>query len=111
MNKLEQILNSNQANIIKGSYKKNEAKAEAYVKGIQKLEQMLQDGMMFGVKADDINTPQYVHQIEIRWLEVENRLDGKGIGDVLSCFDTVFFSREKIMSDTWILSSEIYEEI
>ena len=108
MDDFKDILNS--GNLIKGKYQRDDAKAEAYIKGIENLESMLKSGVMFAYRADDVDTPQYVHQIEIRWLNEENRLKGNDIGSVLSCFETVFFSREKVMNDTWILSSEIYKE-
>ena len=108
MDDFKDILNS--GNLIKGDFIRDEDKASAYSKGIEQLEAMLKSGVMMAYKADDVNTPQYVHQIEIRWLTEENRLKGNEIGNVLSCFETVFFSREKIMNDTWLLSSEIYKE-
>lgn len=110
MDDLEKKLFSGEHNLIKGKFIKDEEKANSYIKGIENLESMLKDGIMFAYKADDISVPQYVHQIEIRWPLEENRLKGNDIGRVLSCFDTVFFSRERIMNDTWLLSSEIYTE-
>lgn len=110
MDDLKKLLDSEKANQIKGKYVRDDIKADAYAKGIEKLEQMLKNGTLLAYRADDVSMPLYVHQIEIRWFEEENRLKGKEVGEMLACFDTMFFSREKIMNDTWILSSEIYKE-
>lgn len=105
---VKELILGESSNIIQGKYVKDEAKAKAYSEGIKLLEKMQGD---FTFKADDVGRPQYIHEIEIKWTEEETELSGRNIGNVLSKFDTLIFTREKVLEDTWVLSSEIYKEV
>lgn len=99
------------SNIIRGKSFKDEAKAKAYSEGVKLLDMLRSELGGFEFKADDVMRPQYIHEITIKWTEVDTEVSGQQMSDILSKFDTMIFTREKVLSDTWILSSEIYKEI
>lgn len=99
------------ANIISGKYVKDEAKAKAYIEGVKLLQSLQDEHEGFEIKADDVERPQYIHEIEVKWTEFETELSGHKIGDILAKFDTMIFTKEKVLADTWVLSSEIYKEV
>lgn len=108
---VERLIMSEDANLIQGKYICDKAKVKAYKEGVKLLENLhkIYDG--FDFKADDVNIPRYIHEIEITWKEIETNLPGQSISEILSKFDDMIFSRERVLADKWLLSSEIYKEI
>lgn len=98
------------ANIIRGKSICDQTKAKAYREGVKLLEKLHEEHGGFSYKADDVDTPKYIHEIEVKWLEFETELSAKKMAEILASFDTMIFSKEKILADTWVLSSEIYKE-
>lgn len=107
---VKELILGDGSNRIRKESVKDEAKAKAYIEGIKLLEDLKKQGCL-EYKADDVSVPQYLHEIEINWTEDETELSGQRISDVLSKFDALVFTKEKVMADKWILSSEIYEEL
>ena len=110
MKDLRDAIYSNEPNTIRGSYKKDEGKARRYTEAVKKLDTLMQETGLFAYKADDVTRPQYIHSIEIRWFRSSTEIDAEKIGSILTLLDSLTFSRRDIIDDTWIVSSEIYDE-
>ena len=100
------------AKVIKGKYVRDEAKVKAYLEGIKRLEDILQQGQIpLAYRADNVDEALYIHVVEIKWLTDEVDISASEMGKVFTCFDSLYFSFERVFQNTWRLSSEIYREM